>query len=144
DLLSDSIDPARIGISGFSAGGAAAIGAAGGWAANGIVADRRIRALGVYEPGVLSLDDASTITVPYLVMGGAQSQGGFGVPDLFNATDLATPRIYVLTPSATHFNYLTGMGAEINQTREQAFLSNPYIPDPLTTRTASNAAAARA
>ena len=52
DLLSDSIDPDRIGISGHSAGGAAAIGAAGGWAANGIVADSRIKAMVLYEPGL--------------------------------------------------------------------------------------------
>lgn len=145
DLLSDSIDPGRIGISGHSSGAAAAIGAASGWSANGIVADPRIKAMVLYEPGSqYSLDDASTIAVPYLVMGGAQSRNGFAVPALFDATGLATPRIYVLTPSATHFNYLTGMGAEIDQTREAALLGDPTLPEPLTARTATNAAAARA
>src|SRR5262249_50280210 len=84
-LPSGSIDPARLGISGFSAGGAAAIGAAGGWVANGIVADSRIKAMVLYEPSVLSLDDARTITVPYLVMGGLQSRNGLGLPTLFEA-----------------------------------------------------------
>ena len=145
DLLSYSIDPDRIGISGYSAGAAAAIGAAGGSAANGIAADPRIKAMVLYEPGSLySLDDARTITVPYLVMGGAQSQFGVAVPSLLDATVLATPRIYVLTPSATHVSYLTGLGAEIDQTREAALLADPTLPEPLTTRTATNAAAARA
>jgi predicted dienelactone hydrolase len=144
DLLSESIDPARIGISGYSAGGGAAIGAAGGWAANGIAADLRIKAMVIYEPAILSLDDASTVTVPYLVMGGAQNKWGLAAPSLFDATVLATHRIYVLTPSATHFNYLTDMGAEIDQTREAALLVDPGIPEPLTVRTPTNAAAARA
>ena len=69
-----TIDPARIGISGVSAGGAAAIGAAGGVAASGIAADPRIKAMVLYEPGrpnvSYSLADASTIAVPYLIMGG--------------------------------------------------------------------------
>lgn len=145
DLLSNSIDPDRIGISGISAGGAAAIGAVGGWTANGITADPRIKAMVLYEPGFeYSLDDASTIAVPYLVMGGAQSRNGLAVPSLFEATVLATPRIYVLTPSATHFSYVTGMGSEIQQTREAALLADPTLAEPLTTRTATNAAAARA
>jgi dienelactone hydrolase len=144
DLLSDGIDPARIGISGFSAGGAAAIGLAGGWAANGIAADSRIKAMVLYEPSILSMEDAGTIDIPYLVMGGLQTRNGLAVPGLVDATVDATPRIYVLTPGATHFNYLTGMGSEIDQTREAALLANPSLPEPLTTRTATNAAAARA
>jgi hypothetical protein len=81
DLLSDSIDPDRIGISGYSAGGGAAIGAAGGGTANGIVADARIKAMAHYEPVPLSLDDAITISIPYLVMGGAQKpERGTGFP----------------------------------------------------------------
>jgi hypothetical protein len=144
DLLSRSIDPARIGISGYSAGGAAAIGATGGWAANGIPADRRLKAMALYEPSVLSLEDASTITIPYLVMGGLQHRNGIAIPNLFQSTVLAMPRIYVLTPNAAHFNYLTSMGSEIDQTREQALLDDPTLPEPLITRTATNAAAARA
>jgi hypothetical protein len=144
DLLFDSIDPERIGISGFSAGGAAAIGAAAGWAANGIAADLRIKAMVLYEPSVLSMADASTLDFPYLVMGGLQTRNGLGVPSLFDATVAAMPRIYVLSANATHFNYLTGMGSEIDQTREAALLADPSLPEPLTTRTATNAAAARA
>ena len=144
DLLTDSIDPGRIGISGISAGGAAAISAAGGWTANGIVADSRIKAMALYEPAVDSLADASTIALPYLVMGGLQNRGGLRIPPLFDATVDATPRIYVLTPNATHFNYVTGMGSEIDETREAALLADPTLSEPLTTRTATNAAAARA
>ena len=99
----------------------------------------------VYEPSIPSLDDASTIDIPYLVMGGTQSANGLvNVPALFGATVDATPRIYVLTPNATHSNHVTGLGAEIDQTREQALLADPTLPEPLTTRTATNAAAARA
>ena len=145
DLLSGSIDPKRIGVSGISAGGASALGAVGGLAANGISADRRIKAMALYEPASnVSLDDASTITVPYLIMGGLQNRNGLAVPRLFDATTLAMPRIYVLTPNATHFNYTTGAAAEIDQTREAALFADPTIPEPLTTLTASNVAAARA
>ena len=63
---------------------------------------------------------------------------------LSDATALAIPRVYILTPDATHFSYLPNMGAEIDQTREQALLAIPNILEPLTTLTASNAAAARA
>jgi hypothetical protein len=145
DLLADSIDPHRIGISGHSAGGSAAIGAAAGWTVNGISADRRIKAMVLYEPGNLySLADASSMTIPYLVMGGQQNWTGLGVPTLFGATVAARPRIYVLTPNATHHNYLTGLPSEIDQAREAALLADPTLAEPLTTLTATNAAAARA
>ena len=147
DLLTDSIDPTRIGISGVSAGGAAAIGAAGGVAANGIAADPRIKAMVLYEPGRppnYALADASTIAIPYLVMGGTQHANGPATATLFEATVLATPRIRVSNPGATHFSYLANLAAEIDQAREQALLANPDMPEPLTTLTASNAAAARA
>ena len=36
------------------------------------------------------------------------------------------------------------MGSEIDQTREAALLADPTLPEPLTTLTATNAAAARA
>lgn len=142
--LFGSIDPARIGISGFSAGGRAALGAAGGWADQGIYADSRIKAMVLYEPSIHSLDDAATIQIPYLLMGGLQSNGGLALPTLFETTALAMPRIYVLTPHATHFNFLTSMASEIEQTREAALSADPTLPEPLTTRTATNAAAARA
>ena len=50
DPLAGSIDPARIGISGISAGGGAAIGAAGGIEDSSVPADPRIKAMVVYEP----------------------------------------------------------------------------------------------
>ena len=144
DGLFDSIDLNRIGIAGFSAGGGAALGAAGGWAANGIAADARIKAMVLFEPGPLLLDDARTMTIPYLVMGGAQQQNGLAVPTLFDTTVDATPRIHVLIPNATHFSFQTDNGSEIDQTREAALLADPTLPEPLTTLTAANAAAARA
>jgi predicted dienelactone hydrolase len=145
DPLAGSIDPARIGISGISAGAAAAIGAAGGVEASGVPADPRIKAMVVYEPSLeYSLDDASRITIPYLIMGGSQSQFGLAVPALFAKTVEARPRIYVLNPSATHFSYVTGMCTEIDQTRDAAVLADPALPEPLTTRIATNPAAARA
>lgn len=144
DGLFGCIDPTRIGISGHSAGGAAAISAAAGWRANGIAADPRIKAMAVYEPALNSLEDASTLRIPYLAMGGLQGRNGLALPTLFEATVLAMPRIYALTPNATHFNYLTSMGSEIDQTREAALLADPTLPEPLKTRTATNAAAARA
>jgi predicted dienelactone hydrolase len=145
DPLAGSIDPARIGISGVSAGAAAAIGAAGGIAASGVPADPRIKAMVLYEPGLqYSLDDASRIAIPYLIMGGSQSHFGLAIPALFAETVQALPRIYVLNPSATHLSYVTGMCAEINQTREAALLADPALAEPLTNRIATNPAAARA
>lgn len=149
DGLFHSIDHDRIGIAGHSAGGAAAIGAAGGWAANGIAPDPRIKAMVLYEPAFLppfvSLDDARTMSVPYLVMGGLQhANGRILVPNLFDATVDATPRIRVLIPNATHISYQTDSGFEIDETREAALLADPTLPEPLTTLTPTNAAAARA
>ena len=145
DPLAGSIDPARIGISGISAGAAAAIGAAGGIEAAGVPADPRIKAMVVYEPGMeYLLDDASRIAIPYLVMGGSQSRYGLAIPALFAETVLALPRIYVLHPSATHLSYATGICEEIDQTREAALESDPALPEPLTTRVATNPSAARA
>jgi predicted dienelactone hydrolase len=142
--LTGSIDPARIGISGISAGGGAAIGAAGGIEDSGVPADPRIKAMVVYEPHLYSLDDASRIAIPYLVMGGSQSQFGLAIPALFAETVQAQPRVYVLNPSATHLSYWTGMCAEIDQTREAALVTDPALAEPLTNRIATNPAAARA
>ena len=100
DPLSDTIDPARIGISGISAGGAAAIGAAGGVAASGIAADPRIKAMVLYEPGrpdpLTSLADASTIAIPYLIMGGTQHANGPAVAHIVRchgSGDATHPRL---------------------------------------------------
>jgi predicted dienelactone hydrolase len=144
DPLAGSIDPARIGISGLSAGAAAAIGVAGGVEAYGVPADTRIKAMVVYEPGLEYSFDAARIAIPYLIMGGSQSLNGLAIPALFAETVLALPRIYVLNPSTTHFSYLTGICAEIDQTREAALLADPALPEPLTNRIATNPAAARA
>jgi predicted dienelactone hydrolase len=145
DSLAGSIDPARIGISGVSAGAEAAIGAAAGVQAAGVTADPRIKAMVLYEPGSMySLDDASRIAIPYLVMGGSQSHFGLMVPALFDATVEALPRIYVQNPTATHLSYVTGMCEEIDQTREAALVADPALPEPLTTRIATNPSAARA
>jgi predicted dienelactone hydrolase len=145
DPLAGSIDPARIGISGISAGAAAAIGAAAGLEESGVPADPRIKAMVVYEPGLqYSHDDASRIAIPYLIMGGLQSRYGLAIPALFAETVAALPRIYVLNPSATHLSYATGMCAEIDQTREAALLADAALPEPLTNRIATNPAAARA
>jgi hypothetical protein len=77
-------------------------------------------------------------------MGGTQHAIGRTVGTAFDATVLATPRIRVLNPGAVHFSYNANLAAEIDQTREQALLANPDMPEPLTTLTATNAAAARA
>ena len=77
-------------------------------------------------------------------MGGSQSRYGLAIPALFAETVLAQPRIYVLNPSATHLSYQTGMCAEIDQTREAALVADPSLSEPLTTRIATNPAAARA
>jgi len=143
DPFFQTIDAGRIGISGHSTGGGAALGAAAGWAANGITADPRIKAMVVYEPTTLSLGDAETVTVPYMVMGGLQYRNGQAVPALFSATTLATTRLYVQTPRAVHQGYVTGLQDEADQAREQALLADPAMPEPLTTLTATNAAAAR-
>ena len=144
DSLAGSIDPDRIGISGVSAGAAAAIGAAGGVEDHGVPADTRIKAMVVYEPGLEYPFDAAKVAIPYLIMGGSQSRYGLAIPALFAETVLALPRIYVLNPSATHLSYQTGMCAEIDQTREAALLADPALPEPLTTRITTNPAAARA
>ena len=144
DALAGSIDPDRIGISGVSAGAAAAIGAAGGVEDHGVPADTRIKAMVVYEPGLEYPFDAAKVAIPYLIMGGSQSRYGLAIPALFAETVLALPRIYVLNPSATHLSYQTGMCAEIDQTREAALSADPALPEPLTTRITTNPAAARA
>jgi hypothetical protein len=66
DILFDSIDPGRIGIGGFSAGGDTAINVAAGW--EGLPADPRVRAMVVYEPGFqIPVADVTAISVPYLL-----------------------------------------------------------------------------
>jgi dienelactone hydrolase len=152
DILYGSMDPDRIGVSGFSAGGGSAINAAVGIAAAGLPADGRIKAMVVYEPGVNDVvDDVSAISFPYLLMRGTQLDhftGGMPAQEaltaLFASTMAATPRIQVLTPDAVHFNFNTGLCDLIDQTREQALLANPMLPEPLTTLIASNAAAGAA
>lgn len=147
DLLANSIDAAKIGISGFSSGGAAAIAAAQGWSAQGLEADARIKAMVLYEPGTFNYSpqpDAAALAMPYLIMGGTQYWIAATVPTYFNATVNSMPRYYVQNPNAVHFSYQCNFAAEIDQTREAALSADPSIPEPLTTLTPSNVAAARA
>jgi dienelactone hydrolase len=142
DLLYGSVDPDRIGISGFSAGGGAVLSSAGGWAAQSIEPDPRIKAMVLYEPGRdNTLEDVGSISFPYLIMGGTQFRGGLAIPALFDATPLATPRFYVKSPDAVHFNYNTSLCPFTEETRETALLANPSLPEPLTTLIAGNPAA---
>jgi len=144
DPFFQRIDAERIGVSGNSAGGATALAATSGLTTEGIAADSRIKAMVVYEPAILSMDDAQRIAIPYMVMGGLQSWTGQAIPALFSATTLSTPRLYVQTPLAAHQGYLTNMPDEVDQTREQALLALGPGVEPLTTLIPTNAAAARA
>jgi len=142
DLLYGSIDAERIGISGFSAGGGAALGIAGGWADQEIAADPRIKAMVVYEPGRgNTLADVGTIAFPYLIMGGTQFRAAFDVPAIFDATTAAVPRFYVKSQDAVHFNYNTSLCPFTEETRETALLANPLLPEPLTNSIPGNPAA---
>ena len=133
DLLEGSVDPGRIGISGFSSGGGSALAIAAGWSAQGIPSDPRIRAMVLYEPGQDStLADASTIAIPYLIMGGTQFRLTTAIPALLEATTEATPRYHVLSPNAVHFNYNTSLCPFTEETRETALLADPSLPEPLT------------
>ena len=70
----------------------AAVGIAGGWAARGIAADPRIKAMVLYEPAqVTTPSDASTISFPYLIMGGTQSNAAATIPAFVDATVSASP-----------------------------------------------------
>ena len=144
DLFFQRIDAGRIGISGQSAGGSAALGAAGGLTAQGIAADARLKAMVVYEPAILSMSDAQRIAIPYMVMGGLQSPNGQAMPSLFGSTTLSTPRLYVQTARAVHQSYVTSLPDEIDQAREQALAALGPGVEPLTTLIPANAAAARA
>lgn len=134
DLLQGSMDRTRIGVSGLSAGGGTALGVAGGWAAQGLVAEPRIKAMVVYEPGrVTSLEDISRITVPYLIMGGTQFRSAADIPAVLEASTEAEPRIHVESPNAVHMNYNTSLCPFTEETREVALRADPTLPEPLTT-----------
>ncbi len=132
--ISASIDAERIGLSGFSTGGRTSLAVAGGWASQGISADARIKAMVLYEPGRdSSLEDVATIDIPYLAMGGTRIENGTViVPELFETTVLATPRIYVKNQEAIHFNYQTDLCGSIEETREAALNGDPSLRDPVT------------
>jgi hypothetical protein len=131
DLLSGTIDPDRIGISGESTGGGTALRIAGGWSENGVTADPRIKAMAVYEPTPFLVADVRTIARPYLVMGGTQYTVGLAIPDLFDATVLAAPRIYVKNPRAVHISHQTGICSRIDEAREAALTADPAQAEPL-------------
>jgi predicted dienelactone hydrolase len=146
DAFFEHIDPNRIGTAGLSAGGSAVFHFVAGSAANGIAPDARVKAMVLYEPGraAISLNDASMITVPYLIMGGTQFSGGITVPEIFAATTAAEPRVYVQVPNAVHMGFQTGMCHQIQETREAALVADPGLAEPLTTLSQGNAAAATA
>ena len=131
--LSGPIDADRIGISGFSTGGRTSLAVTGGWPAQGIPVDPRIKAMVLYEPGRDSpLIDVATIAIPYLAIGGTRiSNGTVTIPEVFDATVLATPRIRVVIPEAIHFNFQTDLCQAIEETREAALLVNDVV-EPLT------------
>ena len=131
--LPQSIDADRIGISGVSAGGQNALRVAAGWSDNGIPADSRVKAMVLYEPAPIPLNDAANISFPYLIMGGTHFVSGLvTVPTLFNATVSAVPRIYVKNPGAVHFGYDAGVCPYIEQAREFALSENQLQTEPLT------------
>jgi len=146
DALFGRIDAERIGISGLSAGGAAAFNFAAGRASAGIAADERVKAMVLYEPGhsAISLTDASTLTKPYLIMGGTQFSSGLAVPGIFAATEGSEPRVYVRIPNAVHMGFQTGMCGQIQEVREAALVADPSLAEPLTVLTPTSAAASTA
>lgn len=73
NILYGSMDPDRIGASGFSAGGGSASNAAVGITAAGLRADGRIKAMVVSEPGVNDVvDGVSAMSSSYLLLRGTQ------------------------------------------------------------------------
>ncbi len=145
DPLSDSIDSERIGISGLSTGGRTSLVVAGGWEdppeppgvvvpLDPIPADPRVKAMVLYDPGRDNLlSDVATISIPYLIMGGNRVVNAtVTVPEVFETTVLATPRIRVFQPEAVHIGYQTDLCTSIEETREIALLADPNLqPDPL-------------
>jgi hypothetical protein len=134
-----SIDPERIGMSGLSTGGRTTLAVTGGWTAPPnnhppITSDPRIKAMVLLEPGRdNSLEDVATISIPYLIMGGTRIVNGVvTVPEVFNTTALASPRIYVKNQEALHLGYQTDCCYSIEETREAALLEDPDQPEPLT------------
>lgn len=135
DLFAGRVDASRIGISGLSAGAAAAFHFAAGRADAGIAPDPRVKAIVIYEPlsAAIALSDAATLKVPYLIMAGTQSSAGAFAPDLFAGSVAASPRIYVKNPGALHQSYVTELCAQIDEGREAALAANPNVAEPLTT-----------
>ena len=91
----------------------------------------------LYEPGRDNpLSDVATISIPYLVLGGTRDLNGVQVvPELFDTTVLATPRIYVLNPETVHWDYFTDLCSSVDETREAALLGDPTLVEPLTNMT---------
>jgi hypothetical protein len=148
ERYSGSVDPTRIGIWGYSAGGQTALSVAAGRPELGIAPDPRPRAMVVFEPGVgpngVPPADLTSLAIPYLVMGGDEYASGLAVPGWFPTTTLAVPRIYVFTEGAVHMNYNTEQCPLLDEAREQALLADPTLPEPLTYPPAPVAVAANA
>lgn len=132
--IRSSIDAKRVGLSGFSAGGRAALATASGFAAQGILPDTRFKAMVLYEPSREdNLAEIANISTPYLIMGGTRFVAGITTgPEIFEATADAFPRIRVKTPDALHFSYQSELCLGIEATREQALDLDPNQPEPLT------------
>ncbi|HKY63523.1 MAG TPA: hypothetical protein VJR29_08900 [bacterium] len=128
-----SIDSERIGLSGFSAGGRAALAATSGWAAQGIAADPRFKAMVLYEPSRdNTLEEIASLAIPYLIMGGTRMVSGIvTMPEIFETTVNASPRILVQTPNALHFSYQSDLCLAIEETREAALALDPNQVEPL-------------
>jgi hypothetical protein len=131
--VSTSIDSKHIGLSGFSAGGRAALTTAAGWAEQGIAPDTRFKAMVLYEPSrENNLDEIADISIPYLIMGGTRMvSGSTTVPEIFNATTDSL-RFYVKSPDAVHFHYQSDLCVAIDETREIALSLDPNQDEPLT------------
>jgi acetyl esterase/lipase len=143
-LLAGAIDPERIGLSGASAGGGTAVATAAGWPAKNVAPETRAKALLLYEPdpGSYDVGAAAAMTLPYLILHGdqfARSVPSYTV--LLATTTAALPRIEVYNPHGVHRNIDSGLCRIIDDTREQALLADPTLPDPLTHQIAGNAAA---
>jgi predicted dienelactone hydrolase len=130
--LHDTIDPARVGLGGTSAGGGAALGVAGSLTATpDVPPDPRIKALVLHEPAPSGVALAN-VAVPYLLMNGTQGDPTF-YRAILDATPAASPRIHVESRDAVHLSYVTNLCSSVAEARDQALAVLGPSPDPLET-----------